>query len=354
MIDLRDKIKRIIDREKAKAHFSVLDDSSIEFIQQIFDNYEYTNDLKQDMENIPKYAELIFVAAPTGAGKDSLVRKLNIQNQEKKYIELNMDIFRHYFPKFIPDVTQLKDQTFAIQTNEFAYEIYITIQEILLTEFPGTNIIITGTLRETDWVEETFELFKSVKSLTKYLIKLVSLSVPQKESAFSVIKRYVDIVDSQINKSDFQPGTARYTSLAYHDETFNKFPDNLKYFEEIYRKKPGQLIDIMEVYRRSEKIDDYEEDTLVYSSEQEKYKGTTAVEEVIKLRNMPVQFNDEDKLELLNKVKKNREYMQGQGIFSEIVCDLGELLDYKMLIEQKKKEYVDVKSQNDYNGDEHN
>ena len=338
MIDLREKIKSIIDREKAKNHFSVLDDSSIEFIQQIFNNYEDTNNLRQDMENIPKQAELIFVAAPTGAGKDSLVIKLNKKNPEKKYIELNIDIFRHYFAKFIPDVSELKDKTFAFQTNEFAYEIYFTIQEILITEFPGTNIIITGTLRETDWVEETFRLFKSVNNLTEYYIKLIALAVPKKESAYSVIKRYVKIVDSQINKDDFVPGTARYTSLDYHDETFERFPNNLQYFQNSFLKCPGQLIDAMEVYKRSSSIDDYEEDTLVYSSEREKYKDTDALTEVLRLRTMPVIYSDLDVLDLLNKVKMHCEYMTDQGIFGDLVSDLGGLLGYKQLVDRKEKD----------------
>ena len=204
MIDLSKKIKEVIDSKTEDGTFSVLDDSSIELIQQIFENYGHTNSLEQDMENIPKQAELIFIAAPTGAGKDSLVIKFNMESPEKRYIELNMDIFRHYFTRFIPDVTKLKDKTFAQDTNEFLYEIYATIQEILLSEFPGTNIIITGTLRETDWVEETFRKYKA-NDLTNYTIRLVALAVPKKESGISVIKRYVTLVDLQRKTGDFLP-----------------------------------------------------------------------------------------------------------------------------------------------------
>ena len=204
MIDLREKIKSVINEEKRVNHFKVLDDSSAELINQIFKNYEVTNNLKQDFENIPKQAELIFVAAPTGAGKDNLVVKLNVQNPEKNYIELNMDMFRHYFPSFTEDVSKLKDRTFAEQTNQFAYEMYYTIQEILLNEFPGANIIITGTLWKTERVEETFKKYKANK-FTDYNVKLVSLAVPYKKSAISIIKRYAKIVDSQINSDDFIP-----------------------------------------------------------------------------------------------------------------------------------------------------
>ena len=143
-----------------------------------------------------KKAELIFVAAPTGAGKDTLVARLNYNNKEKKYIELNMDIFRHYFPIFIQDIKKINDKNFANITNEFSYEIYVTIQDILLQEFPGTNIIITGTLREIDWVEKALYKFKQDKK-TDYEIKFACLAVPKKESAMSIIRRYLGIIDAR-------------------------------------------------------------------------------------------------------------------------------------------------------------
>lgn len=200
MNDLRDKIKEIIKREKENGHFSVLDsDKSVDLIQQILENYEVTNGIKQqDAEDLKerKKAELIFVAAPTGAGKDTLVAKLNHNNKEKKYIELNMDMFRHYFPIFIQDIEKINDKNFASMTNEFSYEIYATIQDILLQEFPGTNIIITGTLREIDWVEKVFYKFKQDEK-TDYEIKFACLAVPKKESAISIIQRYLGIIDAR-------------------------------------------------------------------------------------------------------------------------------------------------------------
>ena len=200
MNDLRDKIKEIIKRERENGHFFVLDlDKSVDLIQQILENYEVTNGIKQqDAENLKerKKAELIFVAAPTGAGKDTLVAKLNHNNKEKKYIELNMDMFRHYFPIFIQDIKKINDKNFASKTNDFSYEIYTTIQDILLQEFYGTNIIITGTLREIDWVEKVFYKFKQDEK-TDYEIKFACLAVPKKESAISIIQRYLGIIDAR-------------------------------------------------------------------------------------------------------------------------------------------------------------
>ena len=257
-----------------------------------------------------------------------------------------MDIFRHYFSEFISDTDELSDKTFAIKTNEFSYEMYMTIQEVLLSEFPGTNIIITGTLRETDWVEETFRKYKA-NSYTNYKIKLVSLAVPKKESAISVIERYVMIVDTQKNNFvDFIPGTARYTSRSYHDETFDNFPKNLRYFESInytidedgnktLSSEGKKLIDVFEVYRRSKVVGDYNEDTLVYSSERPEDNDKTSSMVVDELRKAEPRINHKNNVNVLKKIAKNMDYFKEQGTLNEIVFDLGNLLGYNKDIEKK-------------------
>ena len=351
MVDLNDKIKNIINQEIESKRFSVLDESSVNLIRQIISNYEEKNNLRQNFENLPKKAELIFVAAPTGAGKDSLVARLNNANPEKNYIELNMDMFRHYFSRFIPDV-KLQDRTFADQTSEFSYEMYYTIQEVLLTEFPGTNIIITGTLWKTDWVQETFEKYKQNKN-TDYSITLASLAVPEKDSAFSILKRYVSIVDTgilgkdedgkEIYSKDFLLGSARYTSLDYHNATYDRFPESLRYFQNMFEK--GELIDCMKVYRRSKKELDFSDDTLVYSSDNIMQSDQNALDTVIKLRNSESQITQDDIFSLFEVLtdSKNQSYFKSQNVIEEIVFDLAEILGkqdiLKKHIAQRKRKF---------------
>lgn len=333
MKDFRDKIKKIIEQEKEKGNFSVLDlELSVDLIQQILENYEVTNELTQATSDEQKNAELIFVAAPTGAGKDSLVTRLNYKNPDKKYIELNIDIFRHYFTLFLKDKKNLNDKNFAIMTNQFSYEIFATIQEILLQEFSGINIIITGTLRDTDWVEEVFEKFKNNKN-TNYDVKLICLAVPKKESAISIIKRYVSIVDSESDRLKQAPGTARYTTMKYHDETFEKFPRSFEYFEKKFLEEPGKLIDTIEVYKRSKDIKDISEKVMVYSSNEDDSEKT-ASEVCMELRNKDykISFNEFNKI--AKKIMKNKEYLKEQGTLREIIRDLAVILDYPKVVEK--------------------
>ncbi len=338
MSNIREKIKEIIKNETESGRFSVLNDGkSILLIEQIIRNYkregkiERTRAKNQDQDQKPK-AELLFIAAPTGAGKDHLVSKLNYQNHEKKYIELNMDIFRHYFPLYVKNIKALTDKDYASMTNEFSYEIYYTVQELLLQEFPGTNIIITGTLRDIDWVEDVFKKFKS-NDKTDYTTRLIGLSVPQKESAISVIYRYLSIVNTQRTRLDLFPGTARYTSMEYHDETFKKYPENFAYFERLFREEPGKLLDGIDVYTRSKTIYDFEEDTKVYSSDDENDQRT-AVEVIDELRNRDYDIKFEDFLLIVNRIMENKEYLKSQGTLREIVRTLAVVLDYPKVVER--------------------
>lgn len=326
MIDLRFKIREIIENEYKNNHFSVLDFGvSVELIQQIFNNYEITHNLNQDKSDLPKHGELIFIAAPTGTGKDTLVRKLNCDNPEKNYIELNMDIFRQYFYYFLDDPGNLNDKKFAYQTNQFSYEIYYTIQELLLNEFPGTNVIITGTLREVDWVENVFRKFKENRN-TNYTIKLVCLAVPKKESSFSIIQRYIGIVDTQTKRNDFIAGTARYTDLQYHNDTFDRFMDNFIFLEQKFKDNPGELIDMIEVYRRVKNINDLSEDTKEYSSDDSKINA----EKVIKrLREKKYEISSNNMKNILKLLFENSRYLKSQDTLNECFIDLLNLFEAK-------------------------
>ncbi len=342
MRDLREKIRKIIENETKLGNFSILgSDEHVDLIQQIIENYEVTNDLGKEKASNPetgkKEGELVFVAAPTGAGKDSLVVKMNHCNPDKKYIELNMDIFRQYFPMFIDEnIDNMTDKNFAKKTNEFSYEIYKTIQELILEEFPGTNVIITGTLRDTDWVEEAFKKFKS-NDKTDYKVKLACLAVSKKVSAISVIYRYVGIVDSQGEKLKEYPGSARYTSASYHDETYERFPDNFSYFQNEFLRNPGELIDSIEVYKRSKNIQDLDEDTLCYSSDLDKESERSALDVIMELRNSDEKIDNEKFSEIAKKIIKNKDYLKSQGTLKEIIKELAIILDYPKIIERLDK-----------------
>ena len=214
MNDLTTKIKQLIESEKSiNSDIQFLTPQHANLINQILSNYH----LNTSLEALPS-AEMIYLGAPTGAGKDTLVRKIIIDNPDKNYVVLNMDIFRHYHNEILFSNKRISDIDFAKQTNQTSYELYYIIQEIILREFPGTNVIVTGTMRDIEWVKEIIERYKK-DTKTNYNTRLVTLAVPTRESSFSIFERYLSMVDTRNGKNT----PLRYTDLKYHDDTIQKF-----------------------------------------------------------------------------------------------------------------------------------
>jgi hypothetical protein len=251
---------------------------------------------------------------------------------EKKFFE-----DRIQSGQFVIRPEELNDANFAKLTNELSYEIYATVQTILLREFPGTNIIITGTLRDIDWVEETFVRYRSeeIAGLTTYKIKMVALAVPENVSAISVIKRYVGSVDAYSKEEGFDEGTVRYTSLEYHDETFSKFPQNLKYFEE------KKIIDSFEVYVRCKNILEPLENSRIYSSEnlENEYASATEAVEAVRSNNPRLDINEI--VEIVDVINRNIVYMKSQRILKQLILDLAKVANCQSIADKWIQEHGD-------------
>ena len=137
--------------------------------------------------------------------------------------------------------------------------------------------------------------------------------------------------------------------MKYHDETFEKFPENLGYFENLFKQSPGNLIDLIEVYKRSKVIDDYTEDTLVYSSEGKSFSEDNALDAVMRLRSTKPNISNADLISIFEKIKRNEQYLREQGIFSELIIDLGNTLELTHIMQAKEKarEFPDSNDDND-------
>lgn len=335
MKELREKIKveikRIFKEERADGRFSILADEDADLLVQIVISELLTKKIKEenfranDEEVERKKGDLIFIAAPTGAGKDTLVRKIAHDNSDKKYVVLNMDMFRSYYVYFENYLLSkypggLTDRTFATQTNGFSYEIYYTIQRLLLENFPGTNIIITGTIRETEWVEETLRVFKN-SPYTDYTNKMYGLAVPKKVCAVSAIERYL----CSIKK--YAPGTARYVSSDYYSDTTENFVRNFGYFERLLHSGSG-LLNVIEVYKRSVRQTDFSEDTLLYSSRTAKVSAAASAEQVVaEIVNFDVDIGLIKFASLLDRVADLKEYLIEQGLYKELLLEIHALAE---------------------------
>ena len=306
MIDneiLNNQISSVLEKGISDGNIKNLTSADINLIAQIASNFK----LSPKTDN---NAEMIFVAAPTGAGKDTLVRKLTSQNPDKNYVVLNMDMFRHYYKNISKQVNEITDKDFAKKTNDISYEIYYLIEELILNYYQGTNVILTGTMKDTPWIESILKKYKN----NKYDVNLSVLTVPYQESAFSIFERYLNIVETQLHAKTKDDSIIRYTDLKYHDETFTNFSKNLEYFEN-YK----ELISSISVYRRDKSIHDLSEDTLIFSSTApSNFKEPTATATAKSILNSTNIISAERFSKLLELVERNADYLKEQGLYNEI------------------------------------
>lgn len=308
------KIENLIESEKAShpEDIQYLNSSHAKLIAQIVSNYN----LEKKSEDFPK-AQMIFLGAPTGAGKDTLVRKIMLDNPNTDFVVLNMDMFRHYHEEVISDHEDIFDKDYAIKTNQTSYEIYYIIQELILREFPGTNIIVTGTMRDLEWVKEIIARYKNDLK-THYSTSLATLAVPVTESAFSIFERYLNMVNTR--GSSHLP--LRYTGLDYHNDTVKKFSSNVLFFEQnLHSNSEDSFFDSIKVYKRHRDITNLSEDTLVYDSKTSS-PADSATAHIQEIMHTPSKIADERLVQILDLVDKNSEYLKGQDLFKSILTDL--------------------------------
>lgn len=311
------KAQKIIESEKTiKSDIEYLNVSHSRLIAQIISNYN----LKSSEDSNPS-AKLIFLGAPTGAGKDTLVKKIILDNPDRNFVILNMDIFRHYHNVISGTEEHISDKYYAFKTNQSSYELYYMIQEIILREFPGTDIIVTGTMRDLDWVKDIISRYKNDEK-THYSTSLITLAVPIKESAFSIFERYLNMVSAR-DSSDIP---LRYTNLDYHNDTVKNFLTNIQFFEkDFHTNKDNRFFDNIKVYRRNKDIFDLNEDTLIYDTDTPT-PDKCAFAHIHEIINESVPIDNSRISHMIDIISKNSDYLKSQDLYKSILTDLKKVL----------------------------
>ena len=314
---LTSRIEALIEHEKSiNPDIASLKPEHAPLFAQIISNYN----LKKSDEPYPS-AEMIYLGAPTGAGKDTLVRKIMHDNPDKNYVVLNMDMFRHYHDEIVGQNEEISDREFAHKTNQTSYAIYYMIQEIILNEYPGTNVIVTGTMKDLDWVKEIVTRYKNAAK-TNYSISLATLAVPINESAFSIFERYLHMVNTRDQSGD----PLRYTDLSYHNATTKEFISNVQFFEDdLHKNGHSSFFDSIKVYRRNTNIFDLTEKTLIYDSKNPDPAKCASAH----LHDVMYSTHDINPIRisgLLDIVKDNSEYLRSQGLYRDVLVGLEQTL----------------------------
>ena len=329
---LTSKLKEIIKYEReTNEDIKYTDESNAKLLSQIIMNMGLKKENLDGSNEKPK-AKMIYLGAPTGAGKDILVRKLRALEPDKKYVVLNMDIFRYYHSEITGEPDTILDKDYAKKTNQSSYEMYYLIQEAILKEFPGTNVIVTGTMKDIEWVKSIMRRYRD-DSNTNYNVEMNALAVEKNESAFSIFERYLNLVDAR----DSSVRSLRFTDIGYHNATTKDFIKNVKVIEDnMNENEKDRLIDGIKVFRRNVDIFDRDEDTILYDSKLPEQYGTSCIP-LIKEKMNNFALIDNERIErLINILKKNKRYLLSQGLYKDILNALREILISQLDSEQRK------------------
>ena len=317
---LTSKLKEIIEYERStNKDIIYIDESNAKLLSQIITNMGLK---KEKISSNKAKAKMIYLGAPTGAGKDILVRKLRTLEPDRKYIVLNMDIFRYYHSEITGEPDTILDKDYAKKTNQSSYEMYYLIQETILKEYPGTNIIVTGTLKDIEWVKSILRRYRN-DSNTDYEIEMNSLAVEKNESAFSIFERYLNLVDARDNSVR----SLRFTDLGYHDATTKDFIKNIETMEENLNGNEGEkLIDGIRVFCRNIDIFDMNEDTIMYDSKRPGDYGDSCIPIISSKMNAFATIDSKRIERLISILRRNRKYLIKQGLYEDILNALREIL----------------------------
>ena len=316
--DLVNYIELLIQTEKnINPDIKYLDVTHSKLIAQIISNYNLQNNKNINPEN----PIMIFLGAPTGAGKDILVRKIMSENKEKSFVVLNMDIFRYYHNEISKNHEYISDKNFAKTTNQTSYELYYIIQKIILEKYQNTNVIVTGTIRDLNWVKNIIKTYKD-NNLSHYQISLVTLAVPIVESAFSIYERYLTLVSARGNSNS----PLRYTELEYHNDTVKEFIQNIKFFEDDLATNPETgLINSIKVYCRNKDIANVNENNLIFDSTNSFNSGKASdIIERIMLSNADISSARINNLS--NIILNNKQYLEKQELYETIILELKKII----------------------------
>ena len=330
------EIRRIIESEKAEGRLPTVTLDNWYELLQIFEanileisdvravklpeNFRATASCDVSTEPIRR-GEFIFVAAPTGAGKDSLVARIISESKIGRPVVLNVDKFRQYYTLFEDYLDAkypggLKDKTFAMQTRDFSNDIYTVMEQLLLENFPGINIIITGTLSEPEWVKMIFKRIKAVTH-TQYTTRMYGLIAKKGICHIATVQRYLSLIRED------KPGTARYTSKEYLNVTVDNFARNFGVFEDIFNTEAG-VIDSISLFRRAERLGENEEslkERRLYTTESDIGNISTngKVQPLIRgMINAECEISEIELERLLEQAEKFKKYLMLQGVYTEV------------------------------------
>lgn len=238
-------------------NYEVNKNSRIEEFQQALEKVK-----KNFIEEGCKSSNPTFILAggQPGSGKTAMISVIKNNNLQKKFVVIDLDLFREYHPDF-EEIKKYHKEDGVLLTNSFAFEIENELIKYCIEN--SLNVINVTTLRNTKMIINNI---KKVLIPSGFSVEAYIMAVSPEESEYSNLIRFKE---QQLRNDTF----VRFTSKKFNDQSYNDLNNTIRLL--YYEKCP------IIICKRAEKKDYPVK--IVYNGKKEKcLKKYVDIENIIK------------------------------------------------------------------------
>lgn len=188
--------------------------------------FKALEDIKKDFitekckDSIPMF---ILAGGQPGSGKTKMITTIEQDYLNKKFVVIDLDMFRTYHPDF-EEIKKYHKKDGVLLTNSFAFEIENELIKYCLEN--KYNVINVTTLRNTEMIINNI---KNILIPSGYNIKIYVLIVSPEESYYSTLLRFKE-------QQQHENILARFNSKTFNDEAYLGLNNTIKAL--FYEKYP--------------------------------------------------------------------------------------------------------------------
>lgn len=178
----------------------------------------YKNQIYENFKHLLKPSEnplVVILGGQPGSGKSVLTEYIQIESRNNFFV-IDGDYIRTFHPHWIYLLKNLEDSAPNLTQNDSNKWVEKLRNDAIKSR---TNIIIEGTMRNSEVPLNTARLFKN----SGYRVEAHILAVPKSISILGIYERY------EIQKST--QGYGRFSPIPIHDQAYNGIPKSIDILE---------------------------------------------------------------------------------------------------------------------------
>ena len=157
----------------------------------------------------------ILAGGQPGSGKTAMINTIKSNNLSKKFVVVDLDLFRSYHPDF-EEIKKYHKKDGVLLTNSFAFEIENEIIKYCIQN--SFNVINVTTLRNTEMIINNI---KNILNPSGFSVEAYIMAVSPEESYYSTLLRFKE---QQMSEETL----VRFNSREFNDEAYIGLNNTIK------------------------------------------------------------------------------------------------------------------------------